>query len=191
MPNEAHVRIDEGVKRGPRNQRISTPRKRAPNGQILKAMPEGLDPQEVLARYLIAETTSSIASEYGCSRKTLVAWLRNKAPEQWKHVQIIRALEKKEVGDELIESAEDALSLARARELLKSGQWDLERLDAKNYGQKQEVTVKTEERIELILEGDVQALIERVRPNGVVSHPHCTALVEQLPSVADNSYVTP
>ena len=164
MTNEAHVRIDEGVKRGPRNQRISTPRKRAPNGQILKAIPEGLDPYEVLDRYLRADTTSSIAAEYGCSRKTLVAWLREKAPEAWKHVQIIRALEKKEVGDEMIEGSEDALSLARARELLKSGQWDLERLDSNNYGQKQEVTVSVQPVLTIIaVRQDVASL-----PNAAV-----------------------
>lgn len=138
--SEAHVRIDKGIKRGPQN-RLSTPHRRDPVTGEVQAIPPDLDPNEVLNRYLSEETTSSIAKSYGISRKSMVAWLRQVVPNEWKRVQQARAFCRKEDGDEGIEGACDALGLARAREMLRSGQWELERIDD-DYRQKQELTVE-------------------------------------------------
>jgi len=136
-----HVRIDEGVKRGPRIQRRPGPGKLRRNADgLVQAIPPNLDPREVLDKYLTEQTTSQIAQSYGISRKSLVAWLRQVMPAEWKHVQIVRALVRKDDGNDGFETAEDALSLARAREMVKSAQWDLERLDAPTFGFKQEIT---------------------------------------------------
>ena len=164
------TRIDRGVKRGPRNPHKAPTRR--PEHKV-GTIPPNLDPDSVLDRYLTESTTSQIAYDYGVSRKTLVRWLVEQRPEQWKKIQVIRALCRKEDGDEGIEVACDALSLARAREQLRSGQWDLERLDSKNYAPKQEVTVVNEIKIDSVLEGSIQALIERV------------AAKQQLPQVID------
>ena len=139
MAGEAHVRIDEGIKRGPKQQRASVPRRRNEKG-LVEGIPANLDPKEVLELYLTEANTSQIAKRYGVRRKTLVGWLREVAPKEWKRVQTVRAEIRKEDGNENIEVAPDALSLARAREMIRSAQWDLERLDAENYGQKQEIT---------------------------------------------------
>src|SRR3990167_5343168 len=144
MDQYHHQRIDKGVERGPRNKH-RPPAKKGETGH--PSIPEGLDPQAVLDRYLTESTTSQIAQEFGISRKTLIRWIRDVAPDQWKKVQVVRALCRKDDGDEGIEAACDALSLARAREQLKSGQWDLERLDSSNYGPKQELTVQIDHRI--------------------------------------------
>jgi hypothetical protein len=133
-----NVRIDKGVKRGPKNKHKLPTR---PQDRGTWVIPAELKPDEVLDRYLTEQSTSQIAASYGLSRKAMVAWLKEKAPEQWKRVQVLRALMRKEDGDEGLEVASDALSLARARELLRSAQWDLERLDSNIYGQKQHVTV--------------------------------------------------
>ena len=138
---EANKRIDAGIKRGPRTTRNPSERLRAP---FAGPIPPDLSPDTVLERYLTEETTSQIAHSYGTSRKTLVRWLVDQRPKEWKQVQIIRALCRKESADEDMEGASDALSLARAREMLKSGQWDLERLDSTNYGQKQEVSLSVQ-----------------------------------------------
>lgn len=131
-----HERIDKGIERPRYEHKPILPQPETGHPSI----PVGLDPKEVLDRYLTEATTSQIATEYGISRKCLVRWLRDVVPDAWNQVQIIRALCRKDDADEGLAIASDALSLARAREMLKSGQWDLERLDAKNYGQKQEVT---------------------------------------------------
>ena len=154
---EAHIRIDEGIKRGPKyNHKLPARRKDTATGII----PPDLSPDTVLDRYLTESTTSQIAAEYGVSRKTLVRWLTDQRPDQWKKVQVIRALCRKEDADEGIESACDALSLARAREQLRSGQWDLERLDSSNYGQKQEVslTVDLGSALQKIIENRAKVL---------------------------------
>ncbi len=172
MEFEASKRIDKGIKRGARPHQNKPPRyaHKPPKhpGRMdtaLGIIPADLNPQEVLERYLTESTTSQIAAQYGVSRKTLVRWLKDKAPDQWKQVQIIRALCRKEDADEGIENACDALSLARAREMLRSGQWDLERLDSHNYGQKQEVSVTTDHKvtIEHTLTGSARELFQSMR----------------------------
>ena len=138
---EATKRIDKGIKRGPRNKQNPI----SPKADLgTWVIPPGLNPKEVLDRYLTAETTGQIAAQYGLSRKALVRWLRQEVPEEWKSVQIIRALCRKDDGDEGLEVASDALSLARAREQLKSAQFDLERLDSNTWGQRTHIDVATQ-----------------------------------------------
>src|SRR3990167_1408028 len=101
---ESNIRIDEGIKRGPR--KVYKHRRRSPKADLGSwSIPEGLDAQEVINRYLTEETTSQVATQYGLSRKALVKWLRETAPDQWKQVQVIRALCRKDDGDEGIEGA--------------------------------------------------------------------------------------
>lgn len=149
-----HIRIDDGIKRGPRHKH-KLPVK--PKDHKVGIIPPDLNPDTVLERYLTESTTSQIAQEYGVSRKTLVRWLVEQRPAQWKQIQIIRALCRKEDGDEGIETACDALSLARAREQLRSGQFDLERLDAPTWGQQ----VRTDVNVNIDLGSALQRIIER------------------------------
>lgn len=139
-----YTRIDKGVKRGPKSTGAGVPRtsvKRRRNAQgVVQAIPPDLDPKEVLQRYLTEETTSQIAQSYGVSRKSMTAWLRKVAIEEWRAVQVIRAHDKKDEGNDQLEGAQDALSLARAREIIRSAQWELQALD-KDYQPKQQVTV--------------------------------------------------
>lgn len=175
MNEHRYQRIDKGIKR------TYSHKPRSPKADLGSwVIPSTLDPREVLDRYLTESTTSGIAAQYGISRKALVKWLRTTLPEAWKQVQIVRALCRKDDGDEGIEGAVDALSLARAREMLKSGQWDLERLDSSNYGDKQELTVKVKPEFMVLLKqdeivdkspisGDKGRLIEH---SGVMSNDH-------------------
>ena len=160
----ATKRIDAGIKRGPRKAlglRRSVPRRRDEGTGQVQAIPPNLDPQEVLQRYLTEETTSHIAQSYGLSRKSMVAWLRETVPVEWKRVQIIRAHDRKEQGNEGIDDAQDALSLARARETVKSAQWELTSLDPE-YQPKQQVTVTNVIQIDSVLDGQVDKLLERL-----------------------------
>lgn len=155
---ESHVRIDEGVKRGPRppSNPHQAPAKR-PDGQS-STIPAGLDPDHVLELYLTAETTSEIAAQLGVRRHTLVRWLRAQRPEQWKQVQAVRAMCRKDDGENGVAVACDALSLARARELLRAGQWELERLD-RDYAPQQHITLE--------LTGDLGERLMRARERTV------------------------
>ena len=143
MPNESHVRIDEGIKKGPRKPRKprNTIKARdAKTGQALSIIPKDLKPETVLARYLGDERTADIAASFNVTRPALNMWLLDHAEDGWKKAQIARAVSRKESAEDEIEDAADPLTLARAREKLRGAQWDLERVFNRIYGQKQEVT---------------------------------------------------
>lgn len=137
MPGQ-HSRIDEGVKHPKHEQ---PPITRPVEGQSW-TIPDGLDPDKILTEYLTAGATSGIAALYGVRRAALTRWLQNVRPREWKEVQIIRALCTKEDGTEQIYDARTALQLARARDLRKAAEFDLERLDAATWGQQTHLTVE-------------------------------------------------
>jgi hypothetical protein len=91
--------------------------------------------ESVLARYLAEETTTQIAKSLGVTRSALNYWLLEHCEKEWKSAQIIRAMKRKEDAEDAIETAPDALTLARAREALRAAQWDLERVCRRIYGQ--------------------------------------------------------
>lgn len=168
---EAHVRIDEGVKRGPR-KRASVARRRDPETDRVEGIPAHLNAEQVLELYLSEKTTSHIAEQLGVKRKTLVAWLRQQAPERWKQVQVVRALIRKEDADDTLDSGSiDALILARTRERLRSAQWDLERLDSPTFGPKQEVTVDVRVTIDSTVLEQANTLIGQYKEVSMLSSP--------------------
>ena len=99
-------------------------------------------PDDILQRYLSEETTHEIAADLGVTRQALSFFLLNKAPIGWQQAQVARALARKERADDEMKAARDPLALARAREELRSAQWDLERVCSRIYGQKSHVTVE-------------------------------------------------
>ena len=159
MSTPAHVRIDEGVKRGPRKP--YNIRKRDPlTGRALALLPADLKPSTVLERYLSDERTADIAASYGVARSRLNGWLLEHAEDQWKKAQAARAITALEQAKDDLESAQDPLSLARAREQLRSAQWDLERLVSRLYGFKQSVEVSVAVSVEHRLETSASQLLD-------------------------------
>jgi hypothetical protein len=94
----------------------------------------GQDPRKILLRYLSDESTEVIAKDYGVTRQSLGQYLLKHAEEEWKGAQVARALARKEKAEDDMANAADPLQLAKARELLKSAQWDLERVCKRIYG---------------------------------------------------------
>ena len=197
MANEAHVRIDEGVKRGPRKTPVNS---RAARGLSLKPRPEDLgswkippelNPDEVIKQYLTEATTSHIARSYGLSRRALTKWLREQRPKEWKEAQLIRAHVRLENAEDAMEEDEkDALSLAYARESGKMAQFRLQALD-EDYRPKQEVTVTNLVQIETVLDGEACQLLGKMLAQSVASNTHCPAPSSDLPSVIDVTPLTP
>lgn len=95
----------------------------------------GLDPKDILERYLNGETSPQIAASYEVTKQALSLWLLSKAEDDWKAAQLVKAIDRKDKADEYIETAKDMLDLTRGREMLKSAQWDLERVCRRIYGQ--------------------------------------------------------
>ena len=141
---EAHIRIDEGIKRGPRlKPPAKAPRKAVERpGKLEQGKLANLNVQPILERYIAGATSTEIAKDLGVTRQGLAWWMRKHAEEDWKEAQVIQAVERKEKAESELESATDALSLARGREQLRSAQWDLERVCSRIFGVKQEVTVE-------------------------------------------------
>lgn len=96
---------------------------------------KGVKAETVLARYLGEESTKEIAQSLGVTRSALNYWLLEYAEKEWKSAQVVKALKRKEDAEDDMETAADALTLARARERLKAAQWDLERVCRRIYGQ--------------------------------------------------------
>jgi ribosome biogenesis GTPase A len=94
-----------------------------------------VDPRDILDRYLKEETSTQIAASYGVTKSALSFFMLKHAEEQWKEAQVIKALTRKENAERQLEEADNALDLARGRELLRAAQWDLERVCRRIYGQ--------------------------------------------------------
>ncbi len=127
--------------RMPRKQVMDIARKPQ---EALSKLPDGgygklvrADPKTILIRYLSDQSTAEIAKDYGCTRQALGQFLLKNAEEEWKEAQVARAIARKEKAEDDMETANDPLSLASARERLKSAQWDLERVCRRIYGQDQ------------------------------------------------------
>lgn len=90
---------------------------------------------EVLTRYINGEQVADMAPEYNVSDVTIYALLLRDHEADWKEVQRARALARLERRQNEMDRATDMLSLARAKEGVRSAQWELERLLRRLYGQ--------------------------------------------------------
>lgn len=140
--NEHHYsRIDAGLPKSKYPAQLSPAYAKRP----VKDLPEAARAAiatEVLSRYLHGELVADMAVEFETSDVTLYALLLRDHEEVWKDAQIARALARLERNQTGLDLADNPLNLARAREQIRSAQWELERLLSRLYGQKQEVTHK-------------------------------------------------
>ena len=135
---EAHVRADEGLKRGPK-PRAPTPWPARPPAN--RKLPPDFDPRVVIRRYLAGDRIAEQAAELGVHPVTLnYHLLKDETRELWRAAQVAVALADKQEAEEVIRGAPDALLLARAREILRSSDFYLERLSPTLFGQSQLIT---------------------------------------------------
>jgi len=175
-----HIRIDEGIKRGPRKRRSTTPATGTPQTVRSSAVEiADLNAETVLNRYL-EEPIHQIAVSYGLSEAQLYRWLLDNCEEGWRKSQIAKATAALERAKADIDNAQDPMQLAKAREKLKAAQWDLERLFARVYGLKQELKIDAQDRsmeIRAVLLEDAADLIKQIR--GETNQP--VSVPEALP----------
>lgn len=138
-----HVRIDEGIKRGPRKKtgpKPSSPRRN--NGQFVPTLPN--DPQSIakaLQDYCNGSTLLQIGQQYGVTRQAVYGWLLGELGGEQHAALVTRALTARIAnGDEMLDGANNPLDLQRGREQARNARLDLERRRSHLYGQKQEVT---------------------------------------------------
>ncbi len=90
--------------------------------------------QSVLNRALNDEKIADIAKEIGISHSGINQALLKYSEEDWKSVQAARALTELQNAEQELETAPDAVTVSRARERLRSAQWQLERLHRRLFG---------------------------------------------------------
>ena len=128
-----HVRIDEGTQR---NQPAAPWPARRPS--IPNKLGANFDPTPILDRYLHGEEIADIADTLGVHPKALnYHLLKPDIVEAWRAAQVAVSLAELQEAKSVIRSSPDSLSLGRAREQLRSAQWDLERLLSRLFGQSQ------------------------------------------------------
>jgi hypothetical protein len=195
MSNPAHVRIDEGVKRGPRKlgrgYRGSIKKRDPETGQVMRVMPTDLVPATVIERYLSDERTADIAASYGVARSRLNQWLIENAEDVWRKAQVARAVTSLETAKDQLGAAEDPLTLARAREQLRGAQWELERLYSRLFGVKQEITHSVSVTVESEVLSEFNSLLSHyIGASQPIEHNHPFS-VHAVDAVADNQQSLP
>ncbi len=95
--------------------------------------------EDAKARMMQGETLHQIAARHGISRQALWVWLNNMGDE-YKQLRDLYIDTRLFEADEELDCAADQLSLARAREKIRSAQWYAERRDRARYGQQQQLS---------------------------------------------------
>jgi len=164
---EAHVRIDEGVKRGKRK----TPQNGLESPRSIKGTYLPIYSQEKRTAVILSvpdairngQTTRQIAEQHQIPLSTLQAWIvGNPDVEEARGAMIASELCIR-MGE--IDTAEDPLGLARAREGFRAWSWIAERRESRLYGQKQEVKVDIDMTVtvEHSLAEEAKTLIAKIR----------------------------
>lgn len=146
MSQEAHVRIDEGVRRGPRKQIDRRPKAalaQARDGKLISSYPPELRQQVTEAAHkdlASGLTTCQIGERFGVPGSTVRYWLLNDdKAEQARKAMVDQEIAR--TGEEM-RAANDPLSLARAREEARYWMWIGERRDSARYGNRLAVESK-------------------------------------------------
>src|SRR3990167_1006965 len=160
MSNPAHVRIDEGVKRGPRKPRN---KQSAESGRFLPVLPAEQHLAIVATaseRIANGERLADIAQDAGITVQAVSLWLLDEQPEQYRLAQRRGLIRRIVDADHALDSAADPLDLARARERARFARWDAERRLPALFGQKQQVDVSVKVSVEHRLESSASQLLE-------------------------------
>ena len=167
---EAHIRIDEGIKRGPRVKRHEVENKareraRSERGTFLPRWSKEqrqaalTDALESLER---GETVPDVANRHGIPRSTVEAWLIAGDHEQ---NPLARSLfYSQQIADcmEGMRTATDPMALAQARDLRRA--WaETAAVRDRNFMVKQQVSVDYSVRIDPALIGRAAELLDQMR----------------------------
>lgn len=93
-----------------------------------------LGAEPILARLRCGEKARAIAAELGVSDVAMYAYLLRNAPTEWLELSAGRSLARLDKAADDLDTAEDQLTVSRARESARLAQWDLERANRKLYG---------------------------------------------------------
>ena len=90
---------------------------------------------EILEKYRAGQQIKDLAPTYGLSHTTVYELLLRTREEEYRAAQSARSLARLETARNDLEKAADPIQINRAEKLIKTYQWDLERLARRLYGQ--------------------------------------------------------
>lgn len=99
-----------------------------------------IDPEPILQRINRGDSLRTIAADLNVSNVGLRAWLLREDAERYAEVVTAALTQRVAEADDRLEDAEDAVSIARAREMARFARMDLERRRPALYGQRTQVT---------------------------------------------------
>lgn len=117
------------------------------------------DATEILDRLRAGETVPTISAELGIAEAALYAFLLRNAPEQWQEITAGRALSRLDKAETDLDTAEDQLTVSRARESAKLAQWNLERANRKLYGDAKQDNSGLTIQVLIARDGETQARV--------------------------------
>ena len=186
MTSEAHVRIDEGVKRGPRRKVDRHPKAQTfLSAYSLETRQRAVnDAIEALER---GETTEQIAARHNLPGRTLRAWLLGDDKAESARSRMISYELARTISD--IGEAQDPLPLARAREEFRAWSWIAERRESRLYGQR--LSVESKQVMDPASQELATAAVELLRHfREKVVNPDPVQIEEKSAPLSDSEHLT-
>ena len=139
------------------------------------------DAKKTLQRIKKGEGLRSIGKSLGLSHVGVRKWLLKEVGPEYHEMQTDGLLTRVVEADKLLESAADAVTIARAREIARFARMDLERRRPGLYGAKTQVSVTVG------LSDELQKIAERKRQQlaGQVIHSAAPQLTQRTPEITD------
>ena len=113
---------------------------------------------QVLERLRNGERVVDLAAEYGVGHPKLYEWLIRHCPEEWAAVSAGRALAKMETAETDLDAADDKTQIMKAREARRMGEWTLERVARKIYGDVKQENTGTVIQVYVARDGEVRVI---------------------------------
>ena len=160
----AHRRIDYGVPRGKRGklpQRQNSNPVESATGRFVAMLPQDDDSiKAALADYAAGATLQQIADQHKVSKEAIYGWLLGDLGGQEHAKMVTMALTSRIAqADQLLDSSDTPLNLARAREQARFRRMDLERRRPALYGQHFQQTID----ISVDYDGQLRRALERTK----------------------------
>jgi hypothetical protein len=92
------------------------------------------DTTEILARLRNGARVQDLATEYGVGHPAMYEWLMRHCPDEWTAISAGKSLARMEQAEADLDAAQDNTQVSKARESHRMGQWTLERVARRLYG---------------------------------------------------------
>jgi hypothetical protein len=114
------------------------------------------DTEVILKRLRAGESARAIALSLGVTHVSLYEWLIRHSPEEWKTISAGKALARIEQAESDMDSAENQVDIAKARESHRMGAWAVERVARAMYGDNKAESGGITVQVLIARDGEVQ-----------------------------------